>query len=295
MFFEIRCWTPELSHQSGNRNSPVLVAQEGEINMSGVSNSKIAALIEWLVITFATIIKLIRDGKRSEQDLELLKTAMQAIIDGKCKFTFLILNSKALKGLATSLDPIKIHLAWAQLYERWSIGYPVEPVSYDSNRIKIERGRGRILIYLAPELSTEEALIELNKLFPEAEIMKEMMRRTKNIGGQCGWMFVERTLKMPNTNTTQTDLELIFTNQCAKGMTLNTYVVFGQFCKEIFSRYPDTGGRVRLLGSFCVWGGDWGGKSIIDTSYRRDGSLRGTVGLFSYASKFCLGGRSVTQ
>ena len=58
----------------------MLVAQDGG-KMSRVRNSEIAALIEWLCLTFATIIKMVRDGVRTTLDLDDLKIAMQAVID----------------------------------------------------------------------------------------------------------------------------------------------------------------------------------------------------------------------
>ncbi|MBU1083275.1 hypothetical protein KKE14_02455 [Patescibacteria group bacterium] len=54
--------------------------------MTRARNSEIATLIEWLTVGFATIIKMVRDGRRSEKDLGRLKAAMQAVIDDHCQF-----------------------------------------------------------------------------------------------------------------------------------------------------------------------------------------------------------------
>lgn len=238
--------------------------------MSRASNSTIAALIEWLILAFATIIKLIRDGKRSEEDLEPLKTAMQAVIDGKpFRATFSNL-SKSLKNLAISLDPAKIRLAWVALYMKWGIEYNIPPIPYDSDRIKLEKDRGRILIYLSPELSTVGAIPKLGELFPR--MISEVLcvdNKIENTEDLSGWMFVEEALNVPNSNTTGSELKKIFRQQSARGMTLNVYIIFGQFCKEIFGEYyPDIPGfeYVRLLGSSA--GGD-----VLCAGFNQDGSL----------------------
>jgi len=51
--------------------------------MPRVSSAALATILEWLLVGFADIIKLIRDGKRTKEQLESLKAAVQAIIDGK--------------------------------------------------------------------------------------------------------------------------------------------------------------------------------------------------------------------
>lgn len=259
--------------------------------MSRVRNSEIATLIEWLCLTFATIIKLVRDGKRSEEDLAPLKTTMQAVIGGKSFQVVFEPSSKSFKDLATSLDPVGIHSAWVQLYAKWSIQHSVPEVPFTAKQIRAKKDHGRVLIYLAPELSSTEALAELGKLFPRMQSWSvsgdDNAKKIKNVTDLSGWLFVEQALNMPNPNTTEDGLRKIFSQQNAKGMTVNTYIIFGQFCKEVFGKYPDIPGYVRLLGSSFDGG-------VLIASFRQDGRLHDVSHYWSPDNHdSIMGGRSV--
>jgi hypothetical protein len=51
--------------------------------MNKQQRQTLALLVEWLCLAFANLIKLVRDGKRSESDLKLLKCAFQAATDNQ--------------------------------------------------------------------------------------------------------------------------------------------------------------------------------------------------------------------
>ncbi|MFH1088557.1 MAG: hypothetical protein V1719_01805 [Patescibacteria group bacterium] len=247
--------------------------------MSSVKNA--TELIKWISTKIGQIILWIEDGTRTVEELLPLKEAIQAVIDRR-SFRVEFLLAKPIekyshpKDLATSMmsvltffsnkgkstNPVEIRKAWIQLYRKWGIQYSVPEVPFGQDRIGAEGDRGRILIYLAPELATAtwQALPELSRPFPA---MKRswaisggaggtLIKEVKNVKDLSGWLFVESMLNMPNSNTTEQQLHERFVQQNATGMTLNVYIIFGQFAKEILGEYPDISGDVRLLGSsYC--------------------------------------------
>lgn len=271
--------------------------------MKGIGMKNTDDLTTWMSRKMAQIFLWLEGGTRSPEDLRSVEEAIQAVIQDKpSKLVLLdsrgeeIRENKSLRYLATSINPMDIREAWEGLYAKWKIPYLVPPVTFDIERIKQEsnRGRNRILIYLAPELAGLSGLVVLGKLFFHQDTEKHYyslkhLRDNKIwIGEQSGWLFVERSLNVPNCNTTESELRKILTSQNAIGMSRNTHVIFGLFCWEIFGEYPDSGGYGRLLESTCkdqVIGVGHGGAGHVSIYYNLTKTTR----------RSDLGGRSVKE
>jgi len=227
--------------------------------MAKSKNAKIAALIEWLIITFASIIKMIRDGVRSEEDLEQLITAMQgAITVGGGKGRPL----QHLKKLVESLDPEEVYRGWVELYRLWGLKYKVPRVPYNLPKIERERRCGRILVYLHPHLSKPSSLQRLcTILFPDKETSESVkklitpvycisdggvhvgyhvtwhdvaMRDICDLNGNTGWGFVESMADAEKEIAPQNPF-----NWCYSGMIVNWYVVFARMTWDVYGIFVD--------------------------------------------------------
>lgn len=260
------------------------------MSKKGIGMKNATELIKWIATKIAQIILWIEDGTRTVEELMPLEEAIQAVIERKPFQIVLEPNVESLKDLAASLNPAEIYRAWVQLYAKWGIQHSVPEVPYTKERIQREKGRGRILIYLAPELSSTSALVELGKLFPEMQswaVSGDSNAQKIATKDRSGWMFVEQAFNMPNFNTTEDDLRKIFSKQNAEGMSLNCYIIFGQFCKEVFGEYPDVPGYVRLLGSSCD-------GSVLLANFDQVGNLEVNCNWSPDLNRLILGGRSVT-
>lgn len=226
------------------------------MSRKGIGVKSAADLKVWFVTSISQIVGWINDGTRTLEELKPLKEAIQAVIEHKSFRVVFTEPSKSLKDLATSIDPAEIHSAWVQLYAKWGIQYPVPEVPFTVERVKAEKKRDRILIYLAPELSMGRVIPELGELFPKMqacmELRKAALEGIVSDDEVSGWLFVEKALNTPNLGTTEEELREVFRQQNVKGMTLNAYIIFGQFCKDIWGEYPDVfNWRAKLLGSSC--------------------------------------------
>lgn len=238
-------------------------------------------IIKELAPGFAQVQSVINDKGEPNKVAELKEAIKQVLI----KFFV-----QPVEVLAVSLDPKDIHEAWVQLYAKWDIPYIVPEIPTGiADRIVSENERGRVLIYLAPELATVPALAELGKLFPKmgswAVSGNSDAQKIKNAKDLSGWLFVEQALNIPNSNTTEVELQAIFSNQNSEGMTLNTYIIFGQFCREILGQYPDAPGWVRLLSSSYD-------DSVLTAYFNEDGDLDVYLGWHSDFHSSDMGGRS---
>ena len=122
--------------------------------MSGVS-SAIAALVDWLMWAFLEIAKLIRDGKRTEKQLEPLKIVIQAIINGK-KVT---VTTKSLS--VRDLSPEEQLADWVEFYHD-EFGLKCD---FSSLRIPERREGFDRLIVVEEGLFIEEAFQECAERF----------------------------------------------------------------------------------------------------------------------------------
>jgi len=208
--------------------------------------------------------RFVEDGAdRALEEINLDKDGLQNLIENGGAFQDDLIVSarklsapKSLKDLALSLNPTDLCRFWVQLWQKWDskgIHNIVVPDPPTMEQIQAENDRGRGFIYLPPQLATVTALAELGKLFPKMQSWSVSggndAKKIKNAKDLSSWLAVEMAVNMPNPNTTETELRNIFSQQNAEGETLNTYIVFGQFCKEVFGQYPDIPGYVRLLGS----------------------------------------------
>lgn len=161
---------------------------------------------------------------------------------------------KRLKSLAFSVLPERVREAWVELYRIWDIKYKAPPVPFDKERIKTEKKRGRILIYLVRRLTGSPGLLTLARLFPEMRCWAIEDRKKIATSEVYGWLFVERDLEPPYQGISKAKLRRRVSRGQAQPMTLNAYIIFARFCKDIRSRYPDLRGRSLLFGS--LWGKD---------------------------------------
>ena len=225
--------------------------------------------------------RFVEDGAdRALEEINLDKDGLQNLIENGGAFQDDIMASirkhsapKSFKDLALSLNPTDLRKFWVQLWQKWDskgIHNIVVPDPPTMEQIQAEKDRGRGFICLPSQLATVSALADLGKLFPKMQSWSvsggDDAKKIKNTKDLSGWLAVELAVNMPNPNTTEAELRKIFSKQNTEGETLNTYIVFGQFCKEVFGKYPDIPGWVRLLGS--SYDGD-----VLSTDFFEDGIL----------------------
>jgi len=125
--------------------------------MASVS-SALTILLEWLLIGFADIVKLIRDGKRTTEQLEPLKTAVQAVINGK-EFQVVfpeVSSSPALDDAAAQL------VAWQKLYQdQFGLTCDFSSLVIPKRR----KGFGRLIV-VAQGITNEQVFQQCKKHFP---------------------------------------------------------------------------------------------------------------------------------
>jgi len=239
--------------------------------------------LEWLLLGFADIVKLIRDDKRTAEQLQPLKDAIQAVIDGR---SVQVVFTETIKDLCLSSDPAKIRQGWQQLYQQWQLSLEIPEVPYGTKRIQVEKKRGRILIFVWETLADKAGLPTLGRLFPKMNSWATKADSGITVDSVLsGWMFVKSSLDAPDRNTTEAGLRDAFTKQNATGLTLNAYIIFGQFCREVFGSYPDIKTWSRLLGS--SYGGD-----LVSARFNSDGFLRVDPRLSPEDAYDRVGGRS---
>jgi len=237
-------------------------------------------IIKELALGFDQVQRVINDKARVAEFKEAIKSLL-------VKFF-----ARSVGDLALSLDPVDILEAWTQLWKEWdpkgacNIMVPEPPTR---EQIQAEKDRGRVFIYLPPQLATVSALADLGKLFPKMQSWSvsggsdaQKIKHTKDFSG---WLSVELALNIPHPDTTEARLRQIFSQQNAEGETLNAYIVFGQFCKEVFGQYPDIPGYVRLLGSSYDGG-------VLNAYFYEDGGLSVGHCLAPGDRRSHLGGRS---
>ncbi len=201
--------------------------------------------IEWMVGVFVIIFKMLRDKTRSLEDISLLETEMQAVIDGDRKG----IDTRGLRGLVESYDPEKIWQGWSKLYRLWDAKYRVLKIPYNLPRIEKEADVGRILIYVHPRLCGIPGLKKFQQLFPEMSyhleqfVMNNSRYKFINTNTMTGWMFVEKSLEIPDAYKVKgVDVlrRRFWLVPNTGGMTLNMYIIFARFCKDIYRKYPDS-------------------------------------------------------
>lgn len=116
--------------------------------------------------------------------------------------------------------------------------------------VKLEQ-EGRMLVYVPPELSTQENRHLLGKMFPRMRSYStEKENPVTNELSQYGWVDVEASVDAPNINTTEEELRSLFASQGREGVSLNTYIIASQFSNRVKGHYFDEGLIwSRLLGS----------------------------------------------
>ncbi|MDP2720986.1 MAG: hypothetical protein Q8O75_03545 [bacterium] len=148
-------------------------------------------------------------------------------------------------------DPSVIHSQWIALYRKW--GFPKEmrvPKPPFTREKAVEMAgleEPRIPFYRHPKITLEM----LNGRFP-AMRGHWSLQPNSGVGDAYeldGWMFLEAALEAPFRNTDQQQLEELAKANGWKGQNLVTYLLFGQYCKDLHDRYPDLETWARLLSS----------------------------------------------
>lgn len=253
------------------------------MRVSGV----LATMLEWLLVDFVDIVKLVLDGKRTAEQLQSLKYALRATIEG---WIFQVVLVRPIKELCLSMDPAEVRQGWAQLYAKWRLvnWEQIPKVPYNTDRIRREKERGYILIFVLKGLATTKDLSALGRFFPTMGMSDDRIYwsdypRAKQ--RMSGWMFVEKTFNAPCVNTTEEELRGAFSKRKTRGLTLNGYIIFGQFAKEVFGSYPDIDTWSRLMG-YC-------NHKVCCARFKPDGSLDYDFNLLSDYADDHVGGRSV--
>jgi hypothetical protein len=257
-----------------------MAAQTGEEKAYAVN---VIYRLDGLTISFKELVRSPDSGRNPEQ-VEQVLDALQYFKENR---PFKVALTETIKDLCLSLDPIKIQQGWQQLYQKWQLSIEIPAVPYDTKRIQEEKEeRGRVLVFALKTLTDKEGLITLGKLFPAMGSWSTKPGSSVVVEPVLfGWMFVESSLDAPNRNTTEPELREVFAKQNAKGYGLPVYIIFGQFCKEVFGSYPDINTWSRLLGSSR-------GGGVLSADFHSDGSLSVDRGLNPENSHGNVGGRS---
>lgn len=132
--------------------------------------------------------------------------------------------------------------------------------------VKLEQ-EGRMLVYVPPELSTQENRHLLGEMFPKMKSYStEKGNPVTSEPNQYGWVDVEANVEAPNTNTNEGELRSLFASQGREGVSLNSYIIAAQFSKRVQGKYFDGLTWSRLLGSR---GEGW----VVDARFGSDGYL----------------------
>lgn len=155
--------------------------------------------------------------------------------------------------------------------------------------VKLEQ-EGRMLVYVPPELSTQENRHLLGEMFPKMKSYStEKGNPVTSEPNQYGWVDVEANVEAPNTNTNEGKLRSLFASQGREGVSLNSYIIASQFSKRVEGKYFDEGLTwSRLLGSRL---GRWV-VSALFLRFNSDGRLRVCWVLLPLVRSPVLGGRS---
>ncbi|OGY24549.1 MAG: hypothetical protein A2Y57_03320 [Candidatus Woykebacteria bacterium RBG_13_40_7b] len=175
-------------------------------------------------------------------------------------------------------DPSVIHSQWIALYRKWGFSKEMRVPKPTFTREKVVEMAGleepRVPFYRHPKITLEM----LNERFPAMRGHWSLQPNSGVVDNYEleGWMFLEATLEAPFCNTNQQQLEELAKANGWKGQTLVTYLLFGQYCKELHDRYPDLETWVRLLSSskygrvlraHFSWGGEPYVRDNFEPSY----------------------------
>jgi len=204
-----------------------------------------------LSISFRDLIRSPKGGRNPEQ----IRSVLDVLQSFKGDRPVRVFTTDGIRDFCLSLDPVNIQRGWQLLYQWWGLWLKIPEVPYNTQKIQEEKSRGRILIFVADQLSDVPALRILTDIFPSTtswhEFCPEATNRDVVIDPiMSGWMFIESSLDTPYLNTTEATLREILAKQGAIGYGLTVYAVFSQFCKIIHGSYPDIDAQARLLGSF---------------------------------------------
>jgi len=183
-------------------------------------------------------------------------------------------------------DPSVIHSQWIALYRKW--GFPKEmrvPKPTFTREKVVEMAalpEPRIPFYRHPKVTLEM----LSERFPAMRGHWSLQSDSGVVDNYelDGWMFLEAALEAPFRNTDQQQLEELAEVNGWKGQNLVTYLLFGQYCKELHDRYPDLQNWTRLLGS------SEGGR-VLDAGFYSLGGPSVSSGLYPSDVNPDLGGR----
>jgi len=163
-------------------------------------------------------------------------------------------------------DPGVVHRQCIEFYQRW--GMPKELVvprpNFTRERV-VEMASlevPRVPFYVHPKIT----LVMLNERFPAMRGHWSLRPNSGVVDNYKldGWMFLEAVLEAPFRNTNQKQLEELAKANGWVGQNLVTYLLFGQYCKEMHDRYPDLENWSRLLGS------SEGGR-VLDANFHSNG------------------------
>lgn len=170
-------------------------------------------------------------------------------------------------------DPNVIHSQWIELYRKWGFPKEMRVPKPTFTREKVVEMAGldepRIPFFRHPKVT----LAMLNERFPAMRV-PWLLQPDSGVVDDYGldeWMFLESALEAPFRNTNQKQLEELAEANGWKGQTLTTYLLFGQYCKELHDRYPDLKNWTRLLGSSCK---SWVLYAFFDSDGRPDIGFR---------------------
>lgn len=214
---------------------PVLAAQmKGVIGVS----SALLGFTEQFIVGFADIVKLIRDKNRTVGQLLPLKQAMQMTINGD----YFEVKPLSLVDLLQSDVSAHLQEAWRALYAKWKIKCKVPAPWWDCTLIRSEKQKGKVPIYLAPEIAHFDGVSILKK---SLNITSKISQKDLVINNDAkGWMFISSSPETPNTCFSIEELKEKRKENRGENrffMTLNMFMVFFGYCQAMYGSSYDTG------------------------------------------------------
>lgn len=112
------------------------------------------------------------------------------------------------------------------------------------------REKGRTLVYVHPELTTQDGLVILGKMYPRMQNWAVKEGTTViNEQSSGGWLDIESSRDSPNLGTRVQQAVDIFKGQGLTGQSLPAYILGSQASKDLTGHYFDENTYSRLPGS----------------------------------------------
>lgn len=164
--------------------------------------------------------------------------------------------------------PELVRKTWQTIWQVWGrrVGLDITASALALTQEEIEKHEQEVdPVFWVP---TKVTLPILGKIFPNMRSysMQEGSPVTVE-NGHINWRSGEASIKAPNSNTTERELEDLFTKQGREGMDLREYIILSQWSKLTTGRHLDEGATwSRLPGSRD-------GGQVVDAGFDQDGYL----------------------